>query len=167
MQESEIKNQYPYITEEQLEKIRLGEAFYTDFLTEEDLQKIKDKNLAEKRAEREAQIQQIIAGLKQAEQSEEAQLIVGGTFALQDYFFSKRGRYIGQDIMHTFIQYPEMRGLRVYVMAYEVPEFEHNPAQFGFNIRFVYTHESGLKFSKKVPGKGPKPESEEWELITE
>jgi len=158
----ELKTKYPYITEEQWGKVEMLEAEYVDFLSEEDMKAHQDAILASEETKRAKQIQAIIDGLNIAEGSPQAQLIIGGTFALQDFFFSQTGRYIGQDVMHQFIQYPEFRGLRVYVNSYTDADGVSNP---GFNIVLKFTHESGLNFTKTVPGKGNNPQSNPWSLI--
>jgi len=156
---NDLKEQYPYITDEQWGLVELMEADYLDFLTPEDLQAHKDAVLAQEQAEFEAQVQAIKDHLTAVQDTDEAKLIVGGAMALQQFFFSQTGRYIGQDLMHQFVQYEPFRGLRIYTMAYETPEGEH-----GYNLQFTFTHSSGLKFMKTMAGEGVQPVNTEWEL---
>ena len=158
----DLKTKYPYITEEQWAKVELAEADYTDFLSQEDLKAQEEEYLARQEAQKEQLVQGIISQLKATETTPQAQLIIGGTFVLQAYFLEKTGRYIGQDVMHQFIQYPEFRGLRIYVNSYTDADGVSNP---GFNIRLSYTHESGMQFEKTVPGMGNKPSAQDWTIM--
>jgi hypothetical protein len=109
---------------------------------------------------------QILIGLKAQEDSPQAKLIIGGTFALQDYFFANAGRYIGNDVLHMpgmEVWYEDFRGLEVGVDSYVTPDGEH-----GFNLRLKYTHaDSGYQFMKIIPGRGTQPEEQDWILIEE
>lgn len=153
----DLKHTYPYITEEQWTLVNEGEAVYLDFLNDEDLKAHQDREVVE----REQVVQAIINELKLTETSDEARLIIGGAQALQQFFFSQTGRYIGQDLMHQFVQYEPFRGLRIYTMSYETPEGVH-----GYNLELTFTHSSGLKFHRVIQGEGPNKENIEWQEIT-
>lgn len=158
----ELKTKYPYITEDQWSKVDLGEASWIDFLTKEDLSEYQTNQL---KVKKEKAVADIIANLKKAESLPSAQLIIGSAFSLQDYFFSKTGRYAGQDALHVFVQHPELRGLRIYSNSYEAPN-EEKEMVHGFNITFNFIHEAtGLVFTKTIPGKGNAPEDTDWQLI--
>ena len=164
----ELKTKYPYITNEQWDKVDKGEAQYLDFLTPEDLQKHQDEVLAEQEAERRAQIQTIINGLNQVEQSPEAQMLL--TIAHDEAENGKKrmkefigvDKYIDQSMRHSFIQYAPLRGLRVYTDGYTDSDGISNP---GYNLRFEFLHESGLTFIKYVSGEGLRKENTEWEIL--
>lgn len=159
----ELKTKYEYITDEQWKLVDLGEAEYTDFLTQEDKDVMEAEYLAQVEAQK-AQLQEyIISQLIEVEKTPSAQLIIGGAKVLQGWFYQQTGGYIGHNIMHFFVQYAELRGLRLFANSYETSEGEK-----GYNLSFTYTHpDTGWKFARTMHGGGTQPQDQEWSYINE
>lgn len=163
MDNQELKTKYSYITEEQWASVDLGEAEYTNFLNKEDKEALEVEYLAQAKAEKENAQAYIISQLNEIERLPTSQLIVAGAKVLQAWFYEKTGKYIGHNIMHFFVQYQELRGLRIYAMSYETPKGDR-----GYNLNFTYTHpDTGWKFTRTISGEGVEPQDQEWSNVNE